>query len=153
MRKIVSVFLLIFMLVLLFSCAEEPSAEELMKDFISSYGAEGIIYSPRCEVYEDGYIREGFTEKIYIYNGNFPKNYAIFLNSHSHRGSEAALFVCKDENEKQTVLEMCLERVKTVCDGSDNCVIIRSGNIIAYSTLEDKGRSENLLRKIISSHT
>ncbi len=153
MKKKVSLIILSLVMLLLSSCSDEPSAELLLSDFTESYGAEGIIYSSEKSLGEEGYVPEGLTEKIYIYEGAFPKNYAIFLNSHTHKGSEAAIFICKDEKERQKVSEMCLERMKTVSDGKDDRILIRCGNIIAYSTLEDAEKAEELLKKIISRHT
>ncbi len=149
MKKLFGFIILILSVMSLSSCTAEPSAEKMIGEFKELCGAEGIIYSPRKQLGEEGHIPEDLTKKIYLYDGDFPRNYAILLNSHSHKGSEAAIFVCQSEDERQKVTEMCLERIRIVADKKENAVIIRSGNIIAYSTLEDKELAERLLYKII----
>ncbi len=150
MKKCISLFMLLIALVSLSSCEEEANAEIILNEFINAYGAEGAAYSSFSELGEEGYVPEGLFEKIYRYEGKLPENFAIYLNSHSHKGSECAVFVCKDEDERAGVVEMCLERMKLVCADKRNNVLIRSGNIVAYSTMEDADRAEELLRKIIS---
>ena len=150
MRNVLALIIAISILGLLLSCGREPSAEEIINEFMAAYGMEGVVYASGKESYEEGYIAEGLIEKIYVYDGEFPEKFALCLNSHSHKGSEVAVFVCRDENERSAVNEMCLERTRLVSENKENVVVVRSGRIIAYSTLEDPKRAEELLRKIIS---
>jgi hypothetical protein len=131
-------------------CSNEPSAEEILNEFIYAYGMEGTVYSPSKESFEEGNISKELIEKIYVFDGEFPKNFAICLNSHSHKGSEVGVFVCSDENERAATVEMCLERMRLVAKNKEDAVLVRSGRIIAYSTLEEPKRAEELLMKIIS---
>ena len=94
-RKTVLFFVLISILSL-FGCGGAVSAEGMLSEFIYAYGAEGVIYSSEAREGEAGYVGEGLTEKIYVYEGNFPRNFAIFLNSHIDAASECGAFVCDD---------------------------------------------------------
>ena len=144
------VFLLIF---LLFSCSEDLDADKLLGEFIAAYGAEGVIYSPTVSEGDNGYIDEGFVDRIYVYEGEFPENYAIFLNSHPYFGSECGVFICANDYERELVTEMCEERIELIGRTDGVAFILRSGNVIFYSTFEDREMAEALWRKIIKSYT
>ena len=150
MKKIFALILVAFLLFSLVGCKNEPSAEEILTEFVRAYGAEGTVYSPNREMGEEGYVPEGMAERIYLYSGDFPGNYALFLNTHSHKGSECGIFVCSDAQEAEMVSEMCIERANLAANRKEDVVIIRSGSIIAYSTFEDSERVKELLSKIIS---
>lgn len=150
MKNFVALFLSALLLFSLSGCGKEPSAEEILKEFVTAYGAEGTIYSPSRERQEAGYIPDGMMEKVYIFSGSFPENYALFLNDHSHKGSECGVFVCSDAEERERVTEMCIERASLVADSKESVIIIKSGRVIAYSTFEDQKRAKELLGKIIA---
>ena len=149
MKKTISVILIISILTLLFSCEKKQNAYEILNEFVTAYGAEGIIYSPHFSEGEDGYIREGFVQKIYLFSGRFPNNFAVFLNSHAENGSECAVFVCEDAQMLLMVEELCIERTRLIASGSDRTFIKKNGNIIFYSTMENKERAERLFKEII----
>ena len=109
MKKIITIFVLLSLLLGLSSCKNEPNAYELLSDFVNSYGAEGIIYSPLISEGEKGYMPSGMVERIYIFCGNLPRNFAVFLNSHADSRSECGVFVCSDAAQCQIVEEACLE--------------------------------------------
>ncbi len=153
MKKIILLLTALFLIFTLFSCEKQISAEAILTEFISTYGAEGIVYSSAKGREEEGYISEELSSKIYIYEGDFPRNFAIYLNSHSHKGSEAAVFVCRNEDERQKVTEACLERMKLIAAKQEDRVIVRIGNTVAYSTLGDGERTGELLAKIIRAHS
>ena len=152
MKKLISLAL-ILMLILpsLTACADEPSADEILRDFISAYGASGVIYSSECVEGDDGYLPSGKLEKIYVFSGRFPENYAIFLNLRAGYGSECGAFVCDDTDMRLSVEEMCLERIRLL-SGGENAFIKRSGNIVVYSTMSDGARAEQIFDKIIKGH-
>lgn len=127
---------------------QEISADTMLREFISSYGAEGVIYSSACAEGEDGYLTEETLNKIYVLDGRFPENYAIFLNSHTDYGSECGVFVCDDAEMRLSVEEMCLERIRLLC-GQENSFVTRSDNIVFYSTMQDRAKAEQLFKKII----
>lgn len=149
MKKIISIILVISFCTLLFSCGKQPDAYEILGEFISAYGADGIIYSPALSEGETGYIPEGLVEKIYVFSGRFPDNYAIFLNSHPESGSECGVFVCDDVEMLLMVEEMCIERTLLIGQGSDRSFIKKSGNSVFYSTMQNKERAERLWKEII----
>ena len=152
-KRIASFLVIIFFVTSLFSCKKALSAEELLKDFLDVYGASGVIYSPRFSEGEDGYISDALIKKIYLYDGEFPKNYALLLNSRADRSVEAAVFVCDGEYECSRVLEMCLERLNLISDDTSEVYIYRSANLIFYSTFEDGKTVEDVWVKIIRAHT
>ena len=152
MKKII-IILLVFTIVLsITSCGADPSAESMLSDFVVSYGAVGVIYSPRFSEGEPGYITDGLFSEIYIYDGTPPENYAIFLNSYADYGSECAVFVCSDEAECERVVEACRERTSLLGRG-EGMLLLRSGYIVFYSTMTDAERAEAIWRKIIREYT
>lgn len=133
---------------MLVSCETEQSADGILREFISTYGAEGVIYSSERTEGEVGYLPKETLSKIYIYSGRFPENYAIFLNSHAGYGSECGVFVCDDADMRLSVEEMCLERIRLL-SGGENAFVTRSGNTVFYSTMQNRGRAEEIFKKII----
>jgi len=152
MRKILVSFSLFLLIVSLTSCTRELSADELLDEFIYSYGAFGTVYSPNIAEGEEGHIYNGLTERIFIYEGEFPKNCAILLNPRSDYGGECGAFVCEDAEELEMVSDMCRERV-ALLSGGEGGVIIRSGGVVFYSTLPDAERAESIWYKILRAHT
>ena len=150
MKKLISlVTILIFFLSMLTACGSEPSADVMLREFISAYGASGVIYSSECTEGKVGYLPENMLGKIYIFSGRFPDNYAIFLNSRADYGSECGIFICEDAEMCLAVEEMCLERIRVLC-GGDNAFVTRSGRIVFYSTMRDRTRSEAIFKEIIN---
>lgn len=151
MKKLISLVILFSVTLALVSCERTQSAYSMLSEFISLYGAEGIIYSPECPEGSEGYIDSATAQRIFIFHGDMPKSYAVFLNSHVDGGAECGVFVCRDGAELSEVTEMCEERMRLL--SSDNPVLIRSGRIIFYSTLRDSDRARSLWTKILKSYT
>ncbi len=149
MKKIISLALIVFITLSLCACSEKRRADELLSDFVAAYGASGIIYTPWVEEGCDGYVSEGLTERIFVYEGKFPENYAVFLNSHTDYASECGVFVCRDAEEMGRVVEMCGERVRLLGRGNDKSFVTRSGMTVFYSTMSDRTRAEKIWRSII----
>lgn len=149
MRKLIASILLVIMFLSLCSCNSERGAYSMLCEFVSGYGAEGVIYSPHIPEGEDGYIRDGFMEKIYLFSGKLPVNYAIFLNSRPDFSSECGLFICSDAEMTLMVEEMCIERVRLLCQGDDRGFVKRSRNAVFYSTMKDRARAEKVFSEII----
>ena len=150
MKKIISTILLIVIFLLsLSSCKRNRDAYEMLNEFVLTYGAEGIIYSPRITEGNDGYIRDGLIDKIYRFHGGFPTNYAIFLNSHPDYSVECGIFVCTDVEMCERVEEMCLERIKLLAMGEKHAFVKRSGTVVFYSTMPDRDRAEKIFNQII----
>ena len=149
MKKLVCITLLISLAFGLFSCKKQYDAYGMLWEFVRAYGAEGVIYSPAIPEGEDGCVTEGLIEKIYVYSGRFPENYAIFLNSHADYGSECGVFVCENADMALMVEEMCLERIRLLGRGSEIAFVKRDGNVIFYSTMSQRDRAEKIWRQII----
>ena len=152
MRKILIFLTLFFLLIALNSCARELDATELLSEFVYTYGAEGVIYSPHVSEGSDGFVYEGLTERIFVYDGEFPENYAVLLNSRAGYGGECGVFVCEDADEWEMVSDICRERV-ALLSGGEGGLIIRSRGVIFYSTLKDNERAEDIWYKIMRAHT
>lgn len=150
MKRLI-LLLLVFMFIgsSLCSCAQQADAYELVNEFVTVYGAEGIIYSPGFSEGESGYIPEGLIEKIYVFSGRLPENYAIFLNSHPSEPSECGAFVCESADTLAMIEEMCLERVKLLSNGGDHAFVNVSGMTVFYSTMQNRDRAEKIWREII----
>ena len=150
MKRITAFILFISVLsLLLCSCHRERNARQMLNEFIHTYGAEGVIYSPDIPEGSDGYIYDGLINKIYIFHGSVPNNYAIFLNSRADLASECAIFICTDAEMTDRVEEMCLERVRLLVSGDDRAFVKRSGSIVFYSTMPDRERAEKIFNEII----
>jgi len=152
MRKASAFILLSITLFLICGCRKEIRAESIVRDFIYSYGTEGIIYSSDKMIHQEGYIQEELAKKIYVTNGKLPENFAVYLNSGYSMGFEFGAFICKDENERASVIEMCRERIDLLTEGEDTGLLFNSGNIVVYTTAKDKDSAERLIRKIIGSY-
>ena len=148
MKKILATIIILCTAISLVSCSEERSAVSLLDSFISVYSADGVIYTPSREEGEEGYIDESLFSKIYRYDGDMPRNFALFLNSHTDHTSECAVFVCRDGDELMRVERMCLERVALL--SSESGFVVRSHGTVFYSTMSDKARAQRLWRSIIS---
>lgn len=149
MKRFVVLLLVVAVFLSLSSCGKEVDTFEVLADFISAYGADGVIYSPTVHEGEVGYIPEGLVERIYLFSGEFPENYAIFLNSRPEYGYECGLFVCSDDGGLDMMEEACLERARLLDPSGERMFVKRSGNTVFYSTMKDKERAEALWREII----
>lgn len=150
MRRILAFLLVLLISVYSFcSCKKEVDPKGALGEFIAAYGAEGIIYSPEIPEGNPGYIPDGLLEKIYVFSGRFPESYAIFLNSRPEYGYECAVFVCDDADCVAMMEECCLERIRLLDGGMKRSFIIKSKNIVFYSTMKDKERAEKIWREII----
>lgn len=152
MKKLFFLFIILLLALSFSSCKKEASAEEMLREFIYSYGVEGIVYTPTARLGEQGYVYDGLTEKIFVYSGEFPQNYAVLLNFRSSYGGECGVFVCDDSEEWQAVSEMCEERVALLSRGEGG-IVLRSRGVIFYSTLDDSKRAEEIWYKILRAHT
>lgn len=150
MRRIFAFLILIAISLGTFtSCRKEVNPRESLEKFISAYGAEGVIYSPEIPEGNLGFIPDGLIEKIYLFSGRFPESFAIFLNSRPEYGYECGVFLCDDADSLEMMEEVCIERTGLLDGGGERSLIIRSGNLIFYSTMKDRDRAEKLWREII----
>jgi hypothetical protein len=150
MKKTIA--LILFIVILSFSlcsCERQQDAHKMLNEFIFTYGAEGIIYSPKISEGYDGYIHDGLIKKIYRFYGVFPENYAIFLNAHPDFSVECGLFICTDADMVDRVEEMCFERIKLLAMGDDRAFVKQSGRVVFYSTMPDRDRAEKIFNEII----
>ena len=148
-------FLFIVLICAMFSfcsCSPEADPADMLSDFILLYGAEGTIYSSDARLSEEGFISDELFEKIFVFSGERPNSFAIFLNSHSHKGSECGVFVCRDDEEKERVIEMCKGRA-TLVSSDASYLLICSGNTVFYSTMSDCKNVERLWNRIIVSYS
>jgi hypothetical protein len=149
MKKTLYLILALAMLFSLCACNRRCDAHDLLIQFVRSYGAEGIIYSTKMPEGEAGYLPSELIEKIFVFSGKFPENFAIFLNSRADFGSECGVFVCSDVNELSVAREVCLERISLLGRGSANAFIKCCDNVVFYSTMQDRERAEGIWQEII----
>lgn len=148
MRRVFCVFLAVFVTLSFVSCNERRPAFDMLSEFISAYGAEGVIYRSDAKEWESGYIEYDLLKKIYVFYGDFPDEFAIFLNSHADYGSECGVFICNDGADVEYVSEMCLERIRLLGRDGDNSFVTRSGRAVFYSTMSDGERAREIWRVI-----
>ena len=150
MRRVISLLIILSLLLsLLCSCRSELSAHQMLSEFIDVYGAEGIIYSPEISEGAPGYIPDGLMEKVYMISGNFPENFAVFLNSHPYGFSECGLFVCEDADTLLRMEETCLERIRLLSGAKDSAFVKVGKNTVFYSTMSNRERAEKIWREIM----
>lgn len=150
MKKVIVLIIVSAVLVsMLSSCTEQRDAYEMLTEFITAYGAKGIIYSPRIGEGEVGYVPDGLVEKIYVFSGRFPENYAIYLNSRADLPSECGIFVCENAAMLSMMEEACLERARLLVQGGDYAFVKRQGSVVYYSVMHDAERAERLWHEII----
>jgi hypothetical protein len=147
MKKIISLTLLIILCLSLSSCREERSAYQIMSEFVSAYGAEGVIYSPEIGEGKEGYIREGLVERVFLFSDGIGDNFALLLNSHIDIPSECGVFVCSDDDEVRRAEEICLERIRLL--SRDRGFVKKRGRVVYYAVLSDSERAERIFKEII----
>ena len=153
MKRLLSIILIFIMLCsLLVSCGSEVRAYKILKEFITVYGAEGTIYSPEIAEGNEGYIPLGLIEKMYLFSGDFPENYAIFINPYTSDFSECAVFVCDDADTLSAIVEACFERIRLLTGEGDRAFVKMNGNVVFYSTMRDRKRAEIIWREIIRKY-
>ncbi len=151
MSRYLSFFFALIFVISLLSCDSEPRSDVLMADFLYSYGAEGVVYSSSAREGEVGYASRELLGKVYIFEGEFPKSYALLLNSKSGYGSECGFFVAESESERERIVDMCEERLSLLTRGEGG-VIISRGRVVFYSSLSDGERAEKIAKRVIASH-
>ena len=152
MKKGIAFILIVISALSLVGCKKEASAEKILDEFLLMYGGEGTVYSSDKSITDEGYITEDVLSKAYVYEGDFPKNFAILLNSRTAKGFECGVFICEGEDERATVLEMCRERLDLLSERAEEGIFVRSGNLVFYTTASDKKRAEEIIKKIIRSY-
>ena len=149
MKKLVSFILIAVICLSVCSCGSEPDPYSMLSEFVIAYGAEGVIYSPHFSEGEEGYIPNGLCERIYVFSGNFPEKFAVFLNTHPSYPSECGVFICDGAEALASTEEMCLERIRLLSRGEEHAFVKTSGSTVFYSTMQDRERAERIWREII----
>ena len=150
MKKLLSFILILALLTSAFcSCIREMDAYSILYEVVGSCGGEGVIYSPNIAEGNGSYIRDGLLEQIYLFSGDFPEDYAIFLNTHPDFSSECGVFICSDAEMTNMVEEMCIERVRLLCKADPRGFVKRSRNIVFYSTMKDREAVEKIFNETI----
>ena len=149
MKKILSLIIALCLFASLTSCSPERDAYSMLGELVTTYGAEGVIYHPAATEGEAGFVYDGLLQKIYLYSGAFPEDYAVFLNSRHDSSSECGVFICTDAEMLGAVQEMCLERIALLCQNDSRAFVKRYGMTVFYSTMQDRERAEKIINEII----
>lgn len=152
MKRFYLVIVLAAILLFSVSCQKNINSHDLLEDFLESYGAEGIVYYSGAKEGEHGYITAELFKKIYVYSGNIPENYAIYLNAHADATSECGVFVIKDELMRDSIEEMCLERIRLLTHGDGRGWLGRYKNTVFYSTMTDPDRVKDIWKSTLKYH-
>ncbi len=133
----------------LFSCEKSISCYEFLTEFSAEYPLDGVIYHSSAEEYEDSYLSEELFRTVYIYSGDIPSDFALFLNSRPSRGEECGIFKARDARERRELISMCYERCGLVSERGSEYLVLTSGDFVFYSTLSDNERAKNIFESII----
>ena len=149
MRKIICLCLIFALCLSLVGCRNEQSAYDILSEFVSDYGVEGVIYSPSVSEGSSGYVTDGLIERAFLFTDGLGDNFALLLNSHIDRASECGVFVCSDDEEVRLAEEICLERVRLL--SGEGGFVKKRGRVVYYYVLSDPDRAERIFREIIKN--
>ena len=160
MRKNGLICLLLF--AILIGCAScsaknERSARALMEDFLSIYGAGGILFSPDLPEGEIGYCGEDFFADLFGRTAAGVRDYAVFLLARPDGAGECAVFVCASAYDARGVLELCenrLELIRSLAIGTDvsaarDAFFLRSGNTVVFCALYDNAAARRAWERVL----
>lgn len=147
MRKIICLCLIFTLCLSLAGCREEQNAYDILSEFVTDYGAEGIVYSPSVSEGSPGYISDRLVERAFLFTEGIGDNFALLLNSHIDKVCECGVFVCSDDEEVRLAEEICLERVRLL--SGDRGFVKKRGRVVYYYVLSDPDRAERIFREII----
>ena len=147
MRKIICLCVIFAITLSLVGCGEDQNAYDILSEFVTDYGAEGIVYSPSVSEGSPGYISEGLVERAFLFTDGLGDNFALLLNSHIDKPSECGVFVCSDDEEVRLAEEICLERVRLL--SGEGGFVKKRGRVVYYYVLSDPDRAERIFREII----
>ena len=151
MKKILLLFILVLFISFGVSCGSKPSPREMITDFLRLYGAEGQLYFSDARPGEYGYVEPELYRGVFLFSGEMPKSFALYLNSHADYGSECGVFVFHDGAERQRIIEACKSRCALVSQNS-RYLLICSDKTVFYSTMSDEARAGEIWRKILGSY-
>ena len=149
MRKIICLCFIFTLLLALVGCREEQNAYDILSEFVTDYGAEGIVYSPSVSEGSPGYISDRLVERAFLFTEGLGDNFALLLNTHIDKPSECGVFVCSDDEEVRLAEEICLERVRLL--SGEGGFVKKRGRVVYYYLLSDHDRAERIFREIIKN--
>lgn len=136
------VLILLFLCIFAFcSCTETKDPTASLNDFVSAYGAEGIIYSTEIKEGKEGYISPDIAKTIFG-TTDLPDSYAIFLNTHLDYASECGAFLA--HGDLSEVISLCKRRIKLLDREGNHSFIAIYGDLVFYSTMTDKERAQKI---------
>ena len=141
-----SLFVLLFGLV---SCDSERSSYSILTAFLSDYGTRGRVYSFSLPEGDDGRMTAELYYKLYPEATELPSDFAVMLNTHPDFGAECGIFICRSADERASVTELSISRLRLLDPTGDYRLLVRSGNAVFYSTLRDRSLAERLIYSLI----
>ena len=153
LRKTAAVFLSFALLIFsLFSCTEQKSAVSLMEDFVSAYGIRKTVFSSSLKEGEDGFVSEGFLEKLYGDIGESVYEFAVVFTSDLRSLGECSVFVCHTAYDALTVSEAATDRIQMIrklsvegdTSSLEDAFVLRKGKVVVMCALDDNGRARSL---------
>lgn len=131
-------------LFILSSCSEPLPPNDLLAEFVKSYGAEGIIYHSEAKEGDEGYLSPQLA-RLAFGDRELPKSYAILLNIHLDTHTECGLFLI--EGNKKELLELSASRTSILDPRGDRTYIAIYDSYVFYSTLSDRERAQKIADK------
>ena len=161
MRRVIAFLLLApicsFLTLTLTSCSEERSAYMLMGEFCASLGVRGIIYSPEISEGEEGYVAEGFFEKLYGEGEEWVSDFAVVLLSDLGEVAECGVFLCYTDYDATQVTDMLHRRIELIRSVSavsglrfpDGAFVYREGRAVVMCVLDSAESARAAWRAIL----
>ncbi len=139
------------------ACSETKSADYIMGEFVSAYGAGGVIYAKSVPEGESGYADSDFFPTMYGEGEDCVSDYAVLLLSDMDTVGECAVFICYSEYDAILVSDMCTRRLSLLrslmgsvdVSFTEDAFIRRYGRVVVMCALSDNERAERIFDRII----
>ena len=129
------------------SCGRRSSAYEILEEFCKAYSINGAIYRSGALEHEEGYISDELFFAAFTWEGEKPRDFAVFLNRSVDKPLECGVFAFSDAAEREKIRRMCTERAGLLRNG-DYALIISDG-FVFYAVVDDPSRAEEIFYLVV----
>ncbi len=156
-KRTLAAVLLLSIALLSVSCSAQPSAKELMHEFVTGYGIEKPYYFKSAAEGESGYVPDNFLFRLFGDIDGSVSDFAVVFTSDLSAVGECSVLICYSEYDAARVSEAVLMRVDTVrsllgssdTSAADDAAVFRRGRIVVCCMLDDNARAKRLWDRIL----